>query len=100
MTDYSRRAALTAILGAGLWSVGASAAQRNLTIEAVPSRPPLHRPRRPYRQHAMQPVQASLTPVGPSTLAIGEPVKFRMVSLSEGFGHLYVLSASGRSQVW
>jgi hypothetical protein len=39
-------------------------------------------------------------PIGPSTLSIGQPLKFRMVSLAESFGHLYVLSASGRSQLW
>ena len=39
--------------------------------------------------------------VGPSVLSIGEPLGFRMASLAcEGYGQLYVLSASGRSQLW
>jgi hypothetical protein len=39
-------------------------------------------------------------PVGPSTLSIGQPVRFRLVSFADAYGHLYVFSASGRSQLW
>ena len=48
-----------------------------------------------------RPVQVSLMTVGPSILSIGDPLGFRMASLAcEGYGQLYVLSASGRSQLW
>jgi hypothetical protein len=39
-------------------------------------------------------------PVGPSTISIGHPLRFRLVSLADAYGHLYVFSASGRSQLW
>jgi len=45
-------------------------------------------------------VQVSVMPVGPSSIGIGAPLKFRMASSVDGFGGLYVLSASGRTQAW
>jgi hypothetical protein len=39
-------------------------------------------------------------PVGPSSIAVGTPLAFRMVSTADGFAGLYVLSASGRTQAW
>lgn len=55
---------------------------------------------RPVKRETVRPVQISLMPVGPSTIAIGTPLRFKLVSLTDGFGHLYVLSASGRTQLW
>lgn len=51
-------------------------------------------------QRAKQPFAVSIMPVGRATVKIGSPLRFRMVALASGYGHLYVLSASGRSQVW
>lgn len=94
----TRRNAL-ALLGLGLSATAATARDmaadaRDLTVE--PERPA----HRPVAHPARRQVQVSLMPVGPSTLVIGEPMRFRMVSLADGFGHLYVLSASGRTQLW
>jgi hypothetical protein len=47
-----------------------------------------------------RPVHVSLMPIGPSSIAIGDRLGFRMVSTADGFGGLYVLSASGRTQAW
>lgn len=47
-----------------------------------------------------RPVQVSMMPIGPSSIAIGAPLGFRMVSTADGYGSLYVLSASGRTQAW
>lgn len=101
MNEFLRKTAFVGALGlcvfAGATDAFAQSDQaasgRDLTVEAAP----MHgRPwRRPFR-----PVQVSLMPVGPSTLAIGQPLRFRMVSLSDGYGQLYALSASGRSQLW
>lgn len=99
MRNISRRDAIAAFLAAGLWSAEAFAQGRDLTVEAAPHRPS-HRPHRPVRPYPARPVQASLVPVGPSTLPVGQPLNFRMTSLSDGYGDLYVLSASGRAQVW
>ena len=68
---------------------------RDLTVET--SGPHAHHSarRRPTRA-----VQVSLMPIGSSTITIGQPLRFKMVSLADGFGHLYVLSASGRTQLW
>ncbi len=71
-------------------------AAKDLTVEQGAS-PSHHQHHGRYAPHA---VQVSLTPIGPSTLAIGEPLRFKMVSLSNGYGHLYVLDASGRTQLW
>jgi hypothetical protein len=88
---------LTAALAAGFWTSRAFAQEtKDLQVEVTPYHRPWRRPPPVYEG----PVQVSLMPIGPSTLSIGEPLKFRMVSLAESFGHLYVLSASGRSQLW
>jgi hypothetical protein len=68
---------------------------KDLTVETV--KPASHRP---AKHHAARAVQVSLMPLGSSTIAIGDPSRFKMVSLADGFGHLYVLSASGRTQLW
>ena len=39
-------------------------------------------------------------PLGPSSIAVGAALEFRMVSTADGFAGLYVLSASGRTQAW
>ena len=99
MKDMTRRSAIFS-LGMSLWSstAWAQAAVEVRDLDVETARPPRRRPR-PAPQ-PQRPVQVSLMPVGPSTIAIGQPIRFRMVSLSDGFGHLYVLSASGRTQVW
>lgn len=100
MTQKAKKASLAMAL-LFLATAGALAQDRNidankdLTVESVP---PGHRHK--PRRHAARPVQVSLTPIGPSTIAVGEPLRFKMVSLTNGFGHLYVLSASGRTQLW
>jgi hypothetical protein len=70
---------------------------RDLGVEVETQAQPKPRPARPAQARA---VQVSLMPIGPSTVPIGQPLRFRMVSLSNGFGHLFVLSASGRTQLW
>jgi hypothetical protein len=98
----SWRAALIVALGASFLATGALAQQdqRDLQPELIPGHPH-HRPVRPMPAPApMGPVEVSLTPIGPSTIAIGEPLKFRLLSLADGYASLYVLSASGRSQLW
>jgi hypothetical protein len=52
------------------------------------------------RQKSVRPINLSLLPTMPSVLAIGEPFGFRLRSTAGGFGHLYVLSASGKVQLW
>lgn len=94
---------LTAFALSGLWleTIYASAQDRaidvakDLTVEAAkPAQ------RHPAKRRPGRPVQVSLMPIGASTTAIGEPLRFKMVSLANGYGHLYVLSASGRTQLW
>jgi hypothetical protein len=114
MNGFIRHAAVAGALALGL-SAGATdglaqgTTSKDLNVEAAP--PPHWQPQphwRPARQphgppHGRQarPVQVSLMTVGPSVLSIGEPLRFRMASLAcEGYGQLYVLSASGRSQLW
>ena len=117
MNGFIRHAAVAGALALGL-SVGATdglaqsnsnATSKDLSVEAVPpphwQAPPHGRPARsPHWQAPSphgRPVQVSLMTVGPSILSIGEPLGFRMASLAcEGYGQLYVLSASGRSQLW
>jgi hypothetical protein len=125
MNGFIRHAAVAGALAVGL-SVGATdglaqsnsnATSKDLSVEAVRpphwQAPPHGRPARPPRWQAppphwrpaqvplARPVQVSLMTVGPSILSIGEPLGFRMASLAcEGYGQLYVLSASGRSQLW
>jgi len=103
--ELSRRAAFTALFGASLMATGALAQeQRDLQPEVIPGHPHYyHKPVRPAPPQApvyAGPIQASLVPIGPSTLQIGQPLKFRLMSFGEGYGHLYVFSASGRSQLW
>jgi len=97
MTDFTRRSMLTVAVGAAFCASRAFAQEtKDLQVEVAP-----HKPwRRPPPPEYLGPVQVSLMPIGPSTLSIGQPLRFRMVSLAESFGHLYVLSASGRSQLW
>ena len=97
----AKLSAFALVLSVGLGVAGALAkesridATKDLTIEMVgPATRHSSRPRR------VRPVQVSLMPVGSSSIAIGTPLRFRMVSLANGFGNLYVLSASGRTQLW
>jgi hypothetical protein len=85
----------------GFAQSSSAASARDLNVEAAHphgGRPPRWRPVRPVQ--VLRPVQASIVPIGPSVVSIGEPLRFRMASLCEGYGQLYVLSASGRSQLW
>lgn len=43
--------------------------------------------------------RVTLRPSSP-VVAVGRPIKFEVGSSVDGFGHIYVLSASGRVQVW
>jgi hypothetical protein len=52
------------------------------------------------RQKSVRPIHLSLVPTMPSVLAIGQPIGFQLRSTADGFGHLYVLSASGKVQLW
>lgn len=56
--------------------------------------------RRPPRPVSGAAMGAGIMSVAPNGLRIGEPVRLRMVALSDGYGHLYALSASGRTQLW
>jgi hypothetical protein len=100
MSAFSRKMTIAAILAAGFWATNALAQTKDLQVEQAPARPYPYRHHRPAPAPYSGPVQASLMPIGPSTLTIGEPIRFKMVSLGDGYGHLYVLSASGRSQLW
>ena len=102
MSELTRRTAIFAALGAGVWATGALAQPKDLQVEEAPVHHPHHHPRPHPAPPPPEtgPVQVSLTPVGPSTLSIGEPIRFKMVSLANSYGHLYVFSASGRSQLW
>lgn len=64
----------------------ASAVDRDLTVEVIAK--PVSRP------------SVSLVPSRPAVLAIGEPFSVRLASTKKGYGHLYVLSASGKVQLW
>lgn len=101
MNQTTRRTAL-ALFAFGLSALGALAQEaggaKDLTVEANP--PPRRRRRRTAARRPLRDMQASLMSIGPSTIQIGQPMRFRMVSLSDGFGSLYSLSASGRTQLW
>ena len=105
MLNMARRIAILifgmCLIGAGAWAQDARPpGQRDLNVEVTrpQARPFLRRPA--HSASRLRPVQVSLMPVGPSTITVGDPIRFRMLSLANGFGHLYVLSASGRTQVW
>jgi hypothetical protein len=53
----------------------------------------------PTRPGAVKRPEVTLRP-SPAVVPIGAPVTFEVSSSINGFGHLYVLSASGRVQVW
>jgi hypothetical protein len=55
---------------------------------------------RPIARRQSRPINASIMPVGASSVSIGSPLGFRMVSTADGWGSLYVMSASGRTQAW
>jgi hypothetical protein len=42
----------------------------------------------------------SILPIGPSSLPLGQTIGFRLMSVSGGYGHLYVLDTSGAVQAW
>lgn len=90
-----RREFLTLAAGAVLFGVReAAAASKDLVPEIVkPSRP---KPQPPVAE-APVPVHASLLPVGPSSIRIGAPIRFRIRSNRSGFGHVYIVNASGKT---
>lgn len=51
-------------------------------------------------RHSRRPIHASVMTIGPSSIAVGDPLGFRMTATADGYGSLYVLSASGRTQLW
>ena len=100
MSEFSRKMTIAAVLGAAFWATHALAQTKDLQVEQAPPHPYPYHHHRPAPAPYSGPVQASLMPIGSSTLAIGQPIRFKMVSLGDGYGNLYVLSASGRSQLW
>jgi hypothetical protein len=64
--------------------------QRDLVPGPAPIRPGAGAARRPA---------VTLRPSSP-VVAVGAPISFQVSSSVSGFGHIYVLSASGRVQVW
>jgi hypothetical protein len=98
--SITRRAAL-ALMGMGLGITAAQAkgkapVARDLTTSETPGVASNQITPRAGRRA----MHVSVMPIGPSTIAIGAPLGFRMVSTTDSFGSLYVLSASGRTQVW
>lgn len=96
--SISRNSFLGAVLMAGLAVpvalpvTGAAAQTKDLTVVTSP------RPPKPAGTEA--PVSVSLVPEGSTTIRIGAPIRFKVVSTHAGFGHLYVASASGKVQLW
>jgi len=88
-----RREFLTLLAGAVLLGVReAGAAGRDLVPEvAKPSRP------KPKPPEAPVPVHASLMPIGPSMIRIGDPIRFQIRSNRSGFGHVYIVNSSGKT---
>jgi hypothetical protein len=63
---------------------------------------PLTRDLRPMPakpSHTAPHPRVTLRPSSP-VVTVGEPISFEVGSNMNGFGHIYVLSASGRVQVW
>jgi hypothetical protein len=93
--------ALTITLAGAIACVGllasayAADASRDLNADMRDLRPA---PARPDSIPARRP-EVTLRPSAP-TVPIGAPVTFEVSSSVNGFGHIYVLSASGRVQVW
>ncbi len=89
-------AATTAFFAALLQVATAAHAEttRNLGAEAAA---PVRVPRPALRR---RPIVVSLIPVGSSVLPVGTPVGFKLMSSAAGYAHLYVLDASGKSQIW
>lgn len=98
--SISRRSFLGAVLAAGfaapvILPVNSAAAQtKDLTVVTAP------RPPKPAPAATSNPVAVSLVPEGSTTIRIGAPIRFKVVSTHSGFGHLYVASASGKVQLW
>lgn len=98
-------AALAALAATLVAPVSASAqAARDLTVVTRPERPGP----RPEAgggsggggSGVSGPVTVSLVPSGSPVIRIGDPIRFKVVSTHAGFGHVYVMSASGRVQLW
>lgn len=85
----ARPLALGAMVLALLCPGAASAAMKDLNaeIQSPPSAPSA----RPGRA-----VTASLSPIGPSVVPVGTPIRFRITSNRSGFGHLYIVNTSGK----
>ena len=98
MHRLTRRAVMMLAVAAGAESAHAQdgphqTGGRDLVVTGAG---PEHKATRASRR----PVQVSIMTIGPSSIAIGSLLGFRMVSTTDGFGSFYVLSASGRTQAW
>jgi len=83
----------TVITIAMLAAASASAASdRDLTVS--------HRPARPVHFASSGPLNISLVPTSASVLRIGSEIGFTVGTTAGGYASLYVLSASGKVQLW
>jgi hypothetical protein len=83
---------LIAVIGL-LVLAGPAAAEDDRNLSVVP-RPP----QSTGAQHGA--FHVSLGPTTASVLSIGSPIGFSVGTTANGYAHLYVLSASGRVQLW
>lgn len=85
---------LAPLVAAGLLVAGPAGAQtqtKDLNAEiAAPGKP-----KPPAVPAAPADVAVSMLPLGSSILKLGEPIRFRVTSNVNGFGHLYVTNTSG-----
>lgn len=91
-----------AALAAAVVAPGAASAQaaRDLTVVTKPERPGPRPEAGGGGSGVSGPVTVSLVPSGSPVIRIGDPIRFKVVSTHAGFGHVYVMSASGRVQLW
>lgn len=95
MTD-GRRHFLKLLAGSFLmYGTGAMARDKDLVPEIA--RPV--KPKPSAAAEAQVPVHASLLPVGPSMIRIGDPIRFRIRSNRSGFGHVYIVNSSGKTML-
>ncbi len=95
-SPFAVTVALAGAIAGGSLLAPARAADADLGPEAGTRdlRPTSARPGAPQKRP-----EARLRPSAP-VVPVGAPVTFEVSSSIDGFGHLYVLSASGRVQVW
>jgi hypothetical protein len=93
--SFSLTAALVGALAAGVLPTAARAADIDRPADMRDLRPT---PSKPVGRAAQHPL-VTLRPSAP-VVPVGTPLSFEVSSSMTGFGHIYVLSASGRVQVW